>query len=119
MDRIPRYCGQFPDFHPGHPTSKVVKTGVFAISRNPLYLGGSILLLGITLILNTLWSIFFFGLQSPTLAFIEIIFLWAAIILTAFLFYQVSKPAAYLLLPYILWVSFAAVLNYSFMILNW
>ena len=42
---------------PGHPTSKVVKTGVFAISRNPLYLGGSILLLGIALVLNTLWAI--------------------------------------------------------------
>jgi protein-S-isoprenylcysteine O-methyltransferase Ste14 len=42
---------------PGHPTSKVVKTGVFAISRNPLYLGGSILLLGIALMLNTLWAI--------------------------------------------------------------
>lgn len=42
---------------PGHPTSKVVKTGVFAISRNPLYLGGSISLLGIALLLNTLWAI--------------------------------------------------------------
>ena len=42
---------------PGHPTSKVVKTGVFAISRNPLYLGGSIFLLGIALLLNTLWAI--------------------------------------------------------------
>ena len=42
---------------PGHPTSQVVKTGVFAISRNPLYLGGSILLLGIGLMLNTLWAI--------------------------------------------------------------
>ena len=42
---------------PGHPTSKVVKTGVFAISRNPLYLGGSIFLLGIVLLLNTLWAI--------------------------------------------------------------
>ena len=42
---------------PGHPTSQVVKTGVFAISRNPLYLGGSILLLGIALMLNMLWAI--------------------------------------------------------------
>lgn len=42
---------------PGHPTSKVVKTGVFAISRNPLYFGGSIFLLGIALMLNTLWAI--------------------------------------------------------------
>ena len=42
---------------PGHPTGKVVKTGVFALSRNPLYLGGSIFLLGIALLLNTLWAI--------------------------------------------------------------
>ena len=42
---------------PGHPTSKVIKTGVFALSRNPLYLGGSIFLLGIALLLNTLWAI--------------------------------------------------------------
>ena len=43
--------------NPGHPTGKVVKTGVFALSRNPLYLGGSIFLLGIALLLNTLWAI--------------------------------------------------------------
>ena len=42
---------------PGHPTGKVVKTGVFALSRNPLYLGGSIFLLGIALLLSTLWAI--------------------------------------------------------------
>ncbi|HRQ39282.1 MAG TPA: isoprenylcysteine carboxylmethyltransferase family protein [Chloroflexota bacterium] len=42
---------------PGHPTSKVIKTGVFALSRNPLYLGSSIVLLGIALMLNTLWAI--------------------------------------------------------------
>ena len=42
---------------PGHPTSRVVKTGVFAISRNPLYLGGGILLLGIALVLNILWAL--------------------------------------------------------------
>ena len=42
---------------PGHPTSKVIKTGVFSISRNPLYLGGTILFLGIALIMNTLWAL--------------------------------------------------------------
>jgi protein-S-isoprenylcysteine O-methyltransferase Ste14 len=42
---------------PGHPTSKVVKTGVFAISRNPLYLGGAIVFLGIALALNLLWAL--------------------------------------------------------------
>ncbi|MFH1637881.1 MAG: TspO/MBR family protein [Candidatus Woesearchaeota archaeon] len=70
------------------------------------------------LLLNMAWSILFFGLQSPLLAFIEIILLWGAILATIILFYRVSKTAAYLLLPYILWVSFAVVLNFSLLILN-
>lgn len=65
------------------------------------------------LILNTLWSIIFFGLHSPEAAFIEIIFLWLAIFATIIIFSKISKPAAWLLIPYILWVSFAAYLNYS------
>lgn len=70
------------------------------------------------LVLNTLWSIIFFGFQSPGAAFIEIIFLWLAILATIIAFAKVSKPAAWLLLPYILWVSFAAYLNYSIYVLN-
>jgi len=70
------------------------------------------------LVLNALWSIIFFGLHNPFWAFIEIIVLWLAILWTIFAFYKISRPAAYLLLPYILWVSFAAVLNFSIMILN-
>jgi len=70
------------------------------------------------LALNTLWSIFFFGMQNPALAFVDIIFLWLAILATMILFYRISKPASYLLLPYILWVSFASYLNYSLWMLN-
>jgi len=70
------------------------------------------------LVLNALWSIIFFGLHNPFWAFIEIIVLWLAILWTIFAFYKISRPAAYLLLPYILWVSFAAYLNYSIWILN-
>ncbi len=73
---------------------------------------------GIQLALNTLWSILFFGLQSPLLAFIEIIFLWLAILATILLFRKINKTAAYLLIPYILWVSFAAVLNLSVFLMN-
>jgi tryptophan-rich sensory protein len=78
----------------------------------------ALLIFGIQLILNSLWSILFFGLQSPLLAFIEIIFLWSAILLSIIYFYRISKVAAYLLVPYILWVSFAAILNLSIFILN-
>jgi len=70
------------------------------------------------LALNIFWSLLFFGLQSPFYAFIEIIILWLAILLTIISFYKISKIATYLLLPYILWVSFAAVLNFSILILN-
>ena len=72
----------------------------------------------IHLVLNAAWSIIFFGLQLPFYAFVEIIFLWFSIYLTMLLFSNVSRKAAYLLVPYILWVSFALVLNYFIFILN-
>ncbi|MGE5465471.1 MAG: TspO/MBR family protein [Syntrophothermus sp.] len=77
-----------------------------------------VLIFGIQLALNTLWSFLFFGLRSPFYGFIEIIFLWIAILLTIVQFKKVSRTAAYLLVPYILWVSFAALLNYNLWVLN-
>jgi tryptophan-rich sensory protein len=70
------------------------------------------------LVLNGLWSIFFFGMQSPGLAFAEIILLWAAIVATIVWFWRVSPIAGILLIPYVAWVSFAALLNGSLWILN-
>ena len=70
------------------------------------------------LVLNVLWSIIFFSLKSPFYAFIEIVILWTAILLTIIWFRKISKTAGYLLVPYILWVSFAAVLNLSIFLLN-
>jgi tryptophan-rich sensory protein len=70
------------------------------------------------LALNTLWSITFFGLHSPGGALIEIVFLWLAILATIIAFFKISKPAAWLLAPYILWVSFAAYLNFCIYALN-
>ena len=72
----------------------------------------------VQLVLNSLWSIIFFGYQNPGAAFIEIILLWLSIFATMALFYKISKPASYLLLPYIAWVSFAGFLNYSIYSLN-
>lgn len=68
--------------------------------------------------LNTLWSIIFFGMQSPFLAFLVIVGLLIFIILTIIKFFPLSKTAAYLLIPYILWVSFASILNFSIVVLN-
>ena len=70
------------------------------------------------LVLNTLWSIIFFGLHNPGAAFVEIIFLWLAIFATIVAFARISKPAAWLLVPYLAWVSFAVYLNYAIWILN-
>jgi translocator protein len=72
----------------------------------------------VQLILNTLWSLIFFGLKNPGFAFFEIIFLWLAILATMILFYRVDPRTLWLLLPYLLWVSFASFLNYSIWRLN-
>jgi tryptophan-rich sensory protein len=73
---------------------------------------------GLQLFLNAIWSIIFFGLQIPGWALVDIAALWLAIVWTMFIFYKISKPAAYLLVLYILWVSFASYLNYSIWMLN-
>lgn len=68
--------------------------------------------------LNILWSVLFFGLKSPMLAFVEIILLWIFILLTMIKASRVARATVFLLLPYILWVSFAAVLNFFLWRLN-
>jgi tryptophan-rich sensory protein len=73
---------------------------------------------GVQLVLNVLWSFLFFGLQSPFLGFIEILILWMSIAITIFLFYRVQQTAAFLLIPYLAWVSFATLLTYTVWILN-
>ena len=72
----------------------------------------------IQLVLNTLWSIVFFGLESPLYGIIVIIALWIAILLTMIKFFKLSTIAGALLTPYIGWVSFAAVLNVAIWMLN-
>jgi translocator protein len=78
----------------------------------------ALILFGIQLVLNSLWSIIFFGLKMPLFAFLEIILLLAAILLAIWHFNRISKTASYLLVPYFLWVSFAAILNFSIYWLN-
>lgn len=70
------------------------------------------------LFLNFLWSVLFFGLRAPLLGFIDIIFLLTVILFNIFIFYRTSKPAAYLLIPYFLWVLFATFLNFAIVIFN-
>lgn len=75
-------------------------------------------LFAIQLILNALWSILFFGLHTPAWALVEIIAMWVVIVATIVAFAKISRPAAWLLVPYILWVSFALYLNWSIWRLN-
>jgi benzodiazapine receptor len=72
----------------------------------------------VQLILNACWSLAFFGLKSPLLGLINIVLLWIAIFITIRKFLRISRTAAFLLVPYILWVSFAVLLNFSFWTLN-
>jgi len=66
---------------------------------------------GVQLILNVVWSFLFFCLRSPLYGLVGIIALWLAIAYTMLRFWKVSKTATYLLVPYILWVTFAGYLN--------
>lgn len=70
------------------------------------------------LVLNANWSLVFFGLRSPKLALLNIIILWFSIIFTIKDFRHKSSPAAWLLVPYLVWVTFATYLNWSIMRLN-
>lgn len=72
----------------------------------------------VQLVLNFFWSIAFFGMQNPVLALLIIIALWVMIVWNIREFYKISKIAAYLLVPYLLWVSFAMMLNASIVWLN-
>ena len=78
----------------------------------------AIILFTLQLALNFFWSIIFFKLQQPGWAFVEIILMWLMILLTILWFGKINATAAWLLVPYICWVSFASVLNYSIWKLN-
>ncbi len=72
----------------------------------------------VQLFLNVTWSYLFFAAKKPPLALVEILVLWLAIGVMIVKFFKIKRLAGYLLLPYFLWVSFAAVLNYAYVALN-
>lgn len=67
---------------------------------------------GVNLILNTLWSLFYFNLRNPIWAFFDLIVLWLSIISMIYVTWKINKKSAWLLVPYLLWVSFAGILNF-------
>ncbi len=78
----------------------------------------ALVLFGIQFLLNMIWSWLFFGMQNPKLAFFELILLWVFIFLTIRAFFAIKNISGWLLTPYILWVSFAGVLNFYIWQLN-
>ena len=72
----------------------------------------------IQLVFNSAWSIVFFGMRSTAGGLVVIIILWILILITTLKFMKISKTAGMLLVPYLLWVTFAAILNYSIFTLN-
>jgi benzodiazapine receptor len=94
---------------------------LYLVVINPISFSGKLLgflLFFIQLLLNSSWSIVFFGKNSLRGSFVVIVLLWIFILLTIGSFFFISKIAAVLLIPYFLWVSFASVLNFSIYKLN-
>lgn len=73
----------------------------------------ALIIFGVQLFLNAIWSPIFFGFKAIHVALIVIAIMWIAILLTILAFFKISTVAAILLIPYILWVSFATILNFS------
>lgn len=92
--------------------------GLLVWVDNKVSRGKPLLLFMAQLVLNVIWSALFFGLRSPGLAAIEIVILWIAILATVAAFAKVSKAASALMVPYLVWVAFAAVLNIKIWSMN-
>lgn len=117
-----------PSFAPPNWVFAPVWTTLYVLMGTSLFLvwrkgfnkktKSAISIFGIQLALNVLWSLAFFGLKSPIAGFVVIIALWAAIAATIIKFIKIEKPAGLLLTPYIVWVSIAALLNLSIVLLN-
>ncbi len=129
MSSIPTWYAALakPSFNPPNWIFGPVWTTLYLMMGISLYLvwmkgfkknKPAILIFLIQLALNFVWTPVFFGLHQLLLALIIIVLLWIEIFITIRKFYRISKPAAYLLVPYILWITFATALNLAIVILN-
>ncbi|MDO8269996.1 MAG: TspO/MBR family protein [Candidatus Levybacteria bacterium] len=90
----------------------IIKSGINKKNKNALQL------YSLQILVNLLWSLVFFGMHSILGGFLIIVILWVLIFLTIRVFYKINKNAGILLIPYLIWVSFATLLNFFFLILN-
>ncbi len=91
---------------------------VYASDKEKEEVNTALLVYFIQLAVNFFWSIFFFNLEWYTFSFFWLVLLWVLIFYTIRLFYPISNTAAYLLIPYLLWVTFAGYLNLGIAALN-
>ncbi len=117
-----------PSFSPPNYVFGPVWTTLYALMGTSLYIvwmsknktkDVALKFFYLQLFLNFIWTPIFFGLKNPGFGLIVIISMWISIVVTIVKFQKISKPASYLLYPYLLWVSFASVLNYYIWILNY
>ncbi|KPM46851.1 TspO/MBR family protein [Jiulongibacter sediminis] len=117
-----------PSFNPPNWIFAPVWTTLYALMGVSLFIvwqspasqfrTNALIIFGIQLFLNFCWSFLFFYFESPGLALVEIVFLWASILMMIFYFIKVKPIAGYLQIPYIIWVSFASILNAAIWHLN-
>lgn len=88
------------------------------VSDKPARAKTALTVYGIQLAFNFFWSIIFFNFEMYLFAFVWLMILWLLIILTTVLFWRIDKRAGYLMLPYLVWVTFAAYLNFGIYLLN-
>lgn len=86
--------------------------------KKPEEVRNALTVYGISLFFNFFWSIIFFNMQAYLFAFIWLVALWVLILLTIIKYYRIKPIAAYLQIPYLLWVTFAGYLNFAIFILN-
>jgi translocator protein len=126
---IPRWYSKLkkPAFNPPNWIFGPVWTILYLLMGISMYLvwnagfslfSTPLIIFGLQLLLNISWSALFFGAKKPAMAFVEILFLWMSILYLIFIFYPISQLASYLLIPYLLWVGFASLLNWKLWTLN-
>ena len=117
-----------PSFNPPNFIFAPVWTTLFALMGISLFMiwnspkgtnrNNALLIFTVQIVLNFIWSFLFFNFESPGLALIEIVMLWTSILMMIIYFRRINKIAAALQVPYLLWVSFASVLNSTIWYLN-
>lgn len=117
-----------PSFNPPNYLFGPVWTTLYILMGISLYLilqsprtdsrNTALIIFAFQMVLNFSWSFLFFYFKWPGIAFIEIIVMWIAIIMMILTFYRISNTAAYLQIPYLMWVSFASILNGTIWYLN-